>query len=901
MISLFKRFFISSQQDFSREIGHINALEDEIRALSNEDITVRSNNLRKEIQNGKSTDECLPEAFALVREAARRTLGQRHFDVQLMGGIALHQGVIAEMATGEGKTLAATAPVYLNALSGMGVHVVTVNEYLSKRDAVWMGQIYHLLGMRVACLVHEGARAYDSEYSIDENVGALLDNERDATGSFRVQEEFLRPITRREAYQADIIYGTNHEFGFDYLRDNLAPSLDQQVQLRRPEGVGVPIKALGQVQNNLHYAIIDEVDSILIDEARTPLIISAPDTQSSEYYKVFARAVRSLIKDEDYEVDEKLRSVSILEDGIEKIEHMLGIRDLYSMENLRLVHFLEESLKAHALFRMDKEYVVKDGEIVIVDEFTGRLMHGRRYSGGLHQAIEAKEGIAVREESRTYAKISIQNYFRLYKKLAGMTGTAQTSAEEFHTVYGLDVITIPSNRPNQRTDMSDTVYKTADMKYRMVAEGVRQRHERGQPVLVGTASIEKNEVISGYLNEAGVPHEILNAKNNEREGAIIAQAGRRGAVTVATNMAGRGVDIVLGGNPLNIEEAKAIKTLGGLHVVGTDRHDARRIDDQLRGRTGRQGDPGSSQFFLSLEDDLLRIFGGGRVSKLMTTLNVPEDTPIDSKIISRVIRQAQAKVEGFNFDSRKHMLEYDDVLNKQRTAIYGRRQEIISTIQREDILRILSDIFSNALERNLEVLFQEELTKERLETFAHAVREAKIIENTEEFIAQADVSSREGGSVREKSQQKLNNFLATKIREKTGEAVADPHIRAKIISSLDMLWMGHLENIDALAESVRIRAYGQHDPLVEYRRESRRLFQDLLVNFEDWVFFNLLRIVSTETVGASTEAPAREKLVPKAPLPTGAKKVGRNDACPCGAKKSNGTPVKYKHCHGKNA
>ncbi|MBI1960647.1 MAG: preprotein translocase subunit SecA [Candidatus Liptonbacteria bacterium] len=870
-IFLFLKRLISPGVDFSSETAQINALEETMRTEPDEQLRSRSRALRDAVQSGKPLDECLPEAFALVREAARRTLGQRHFDVQLMGGIALHRGAIAEMGTGEGKTLAATAPVYLNALAG-GVHIVTVNEYLAKRDAVWMGQIYDFLGLKVACLIHDGALLYDSAYRVAPDAQALMDKERDTTGSFLVQEEFLRPITRREAYQADVTYGTNHEFGFDYLRDNLVQALEHQVQ------------------GKLNYAIIDEVDSILIDEARTPLIISAPDVQSSEYYKTFARVARNLLKDEDYQVDEKLRTVSILETGIEKVEKMIGIRDLYGPENLRLVHYLEESLRAQALFRRDKDYVVKNGEIIIVDEFTGRLMVGRRYSGGLHQAIEAKEGVIVREESRTYAKISIQNYFRLYKKLGGMTGTAQTSAEEFHTVYNLDVVTIPPNRPNMRADASDIVYKTADMKYRKVAEEVKRCHDEGRPVLVGTSSITKNEIVSQYLQQIGVPHEVLNAKQNDREGAIIAQAGRLKAVTVATNMAGRGVDIILGGNPPDAKEAKNVRDLGGLYVLGTERHDARRIDNQLRGRAGRQGDPGMSKFFLSLEDDLMRIFGGERVKGMMDTLNIPDDMPIESGLVARVIRQAQEKVEGFNFDARKHLLEYDDVLNKQRIAIYKKRQEIISAIAKEDAERILAAIFHGAFKRNLSMLLAGNGNEENWKAFSHALAEAKIIGDTGAFD---EVMSQYGRNSEEVLREKINDVVLPGIRQGVERAISDPTIRAKIIAALDMLWMGHLEDIEALTESVRIRAYGQHDPLVEYRRESRRLYQGLLANFEDWLFFNLLRIVSTESTAASSAAS-----VASTPLPAGTKKVGRNDPCPCGATHPDGRPKKYKHCHG---
>ena len=768
---------------FKERVEEINVLEKEVGALSDNALKEASLDLQKKAQSGILLDDLLPRAFALAREAAKRTLGQRHFDVQLMGGIVLHEGKIAEMATGEGKTLASTAPIYLNALSGKGAHVITVNEYLAKRDAVWMGQIYHLLGMKVACLVHEGALSYDPAY-ISKDEEKMVDKERDITGSFSVQQEYLKPISRKEAYEADITYGTNHEFGFDYLRDNLVRSKDQQVQVK-----------------SRNYAIVDEIDSILIDEARTPLIISAPDTESSDYYRVFSKIVSTLLPDEDYIVDEKFRSAQINDSGINKVEKALKIDNIYSPEHIRLTHYLEESLKAHALFKRDKDYVSQNNEIIIVDQNTGRLMLGRRYSGGLHQAIEAKDGVKIQQESRTYAQITIQNYFRLYKKLAGMTGTAQTSAEEFDKVYGLNVVTIPTNKPIIRKDMPDVVYKTTDAKYKAIAKDIKEMQQKGQPVLIGTISIENNEILSRYLNSVGVRHEILNAKNHEREGAIIAQAGRAGAVTVATNMAGRGVDIVLGGNPPNIMESERIKGFGGLHVIGTERHDARRIDNQLRGRSGRQGDPGSSQFYLSLEDDLMRIFGGERISSLMGSLDIPEDTPIESGIVSRAVGQAQAKVEGFNFDARKHLLEYDDILNKQRLAVYEKRQKLL-------------------------------------------------------------------------------------------ESGANP----QILMALDAFWMNHLEEMESLRESVRLRAYGQHDPLAEYRRESYGLFRQLLADFDKWINENKQKLeeleIGNKELGIRNKGGENKSVILNSKFIIQGK-VGRNDPCPCGSGK------KYKKCHGK--
>ena len=838
-----------------REINLVNDEEAELLKLADDKLKGESLTLKERARAGESLDKLLVKGFALVREASRRTLGQRHFDVQLWGGMVLHQGIIAEMLTGEGKTLAATLPAYLNALAGEGVHIHTVNDYLAKRDTVWMGQIYHFLGLKVACLVHDGAFIYDPEWRLTEEDRKKIDEERDATGSFLVKEEFLRPVTRREAYRADITYGTNHEFGFDYLRDNLTSSVEAQVQ--RP----------------LNYAIIDEVDSILIDEARTPLIISVADRDSSNFYKVFAAAVKRLTKEEDYLVDEKLRSVEITEAGIDKVEGMAGIKNLYAVENLRLAHYLEACLKAQALYERDRDYVVREGEVIIVDQFTGRLMFGRRYSAGLHQAIEAKEGVAVKEESRTFAQITIQNYFRLYKKLAGMTGTAQTSAEEFHKVYNLEVVSVPPNRPMIRENLPDVIYKDLEAKYRMIAEEVKERHEKGQPVLVGSVSIEKNEILSQVFRKAGISHEVLNAKNHEREGAIIAQAGRLGAVTVATNMAGRGVDIILGGNPPNPEEARKIKELGGLHVLGTERHEARRIDNQLRGRSGRQGDQGSSRFFLSLEDDLLRIFGGERIKNFMERFDLPEDQPIENKLVTKAISQAQTRVEGFNFDSREHLLEYDDVLNKQRLVFYSRRQKILeatSPLNKEVIHQILEE----SIEKQLGRMEEAHLDGEEL---AKLLSGAELIEPEEKLNF---------SELEERAEERIKNFGENLIRA----------VGHQVLGLLDFLWMNHLEDIEALRESVRIRAYGQRDPLVEYRRESRILFDQMQVNFEEWIFSNLFRI---EKRFKEAPTPNKDLAVPQqgSSLGVGVKKVGRNDPCPCGAINPNtGKVYKYKHC-----
>jgi preprotein translocase subunit SecA len=801
----------------AKEITEINALEIEMQALTEEGLQEASKLLQQKARNGEPLNELLPRAFALVRETARHTLHQRHFDAQIMGGLVLHQGKIAEMRTGEGKTLAATLPAYLNALSGKGVHVVTVNEYLAKRDTVWMGQIYDMLGLTTACLVHNSAFMYDPQYKREHlhKTNHERDEERDTLGSFRVEESYLRPISRREAYEADITYGTNHEFGFDYLRDNLAHDKENQVQSRG-----------GQV-NAHNYAIIDEVDSILIDEARTPLIISAPDAASSEFYQTFARVVARLEKEKDYSVDEKLRSVDITNEGITAVEKALNVSNLYAPEHLRLTHYLQESLRAKELFLKDRDYVTKDGKIIIVDQFTGRLMQGRRYSGGLHQAIEAKEGVHVEQESRTYASISIQNYFRMYNKLSGMTGTAETSAEEFDKVYNLEVETIPTNKPMIRKDDSDLIYKTKEAKYNAIIEDIKKRQEKRQPVLVGTVSIEKNEELSHHLTQSGIKHEVLNAKNNEREGAIIAQAGKPGAVTIATNMAGRGVDIILGGNPPEEEDADIVRANGGLHVIGTERHESRRIDNQLRGRAGRQGDPGSSQFFLSLEDDLMRIFGGDRIHGLMETLKMPDNMPIQTKMINRAIGQAQTKVEGRNFDARKHLLDFDDVLNKQRKAIYTKRQNILSQ-------KKVTVITSSTRPESGENVLNE--TEQREE----------IVQLSEQMLP-------------------------------------------LVLGAFDMVWMHHLENMEALQESVRLRAYGQHDPLVEYRRESKMLFEQVRYDFNQWMQENKSRL--EELVEHRNEHIHKHHVLKRQTINTH-KKIGRNDPCPCGSGK------KYKRCHG---
>lgn len=861
MLGFIKKFFTKkSLAPLEAIVLRINEKEKEIAALSNEQILAASLALKEALRGKEQDDEDdIVAAFALAREAAKRTLGQRPYDVQLLGGLVLARGGVSEMSTGEGKTLAAVAPAYYMALKGRGMHVVTVNEYLARRDAVWMGQIYKALGLSVSCLVPNGAFSYDPDFHIPEEAPAMIDAERDTTGSYLVQQEYLRPVSRRAAYAADITYGTNHEFGFDYLRDNLAYGFDQQVQ------------------RGHQYAIIDEVDSILIDEARTPLIVSAPDAQSSESYKAFARIVAHLQEEEDYTVDEKLKNVSITESGIAKAEKASGVANLYATENLRLVHYLEESLKAKALFKRDRDYVVKEGEIVIVDEFTGRMLHGRRYNGGLHQAIEAKEGVAVKEESKTYAKISIQNYFRMYSRISGMTGTAQTSAEEFFKTYNLEVYSIPTHRPKVRKDVADLIYKDSDAKTDAIIKEVGKRIKAGQPVLIGTTSIAKNELISDKLKRAGIAHEVLNAKNNEREGAIIAQAGRPGAVTVATNMAGRGVDIILGGNPPKKEEAARVREAGGLCVIGTERHEARRIDNQLRGRAGRQGDPGESMFFMSLEDDLLRIFGGERIKTLMERFNMPPDEPIQVGFVAKAVEEAQAKVEGAAFDMRKHLLEYDDVLNKQRSAVYTKRQKILTCMTPSDVAALVEEAAYGALERNWR-------EKEKISG------EGPTDEMIKELLLGAAVLLPE-----EEMPQDVRDpeDLRKVIVGASSRASADPQTLFRMLSVLDMLWMNHLDDLEALSESVNLRAYGQRDPLVEYKREANMLYKNFWANFNEWVFVNIFKMAAISG-GADIAVSAPAITVPAQSAPQGEYGgTGRNDPCPCGSGK------KYKKCHGK--
>jgi len=803
-------------------VHRINALESHFLPLSEDELKQKTAELKARLKKGETLDDILPEAFALVREVAKRVLKQRHFDVQLIGGAVMHRGGIAEMKTGEGKTLVATLPAYLNALTEKGVHVVTVNDYLARRDAVWMGQIYHALGLAVGCVNHESSYLYDPNHGTPGTTENNLDKERDILGSFKVVHEFLRPCSRREAYEADITYGTNNEFGFDYLRDNLEYDLSKVRQ------------------REFNYAIVDEVDSILIDEARTPLIISAPYEEAENLYRTFATVARQMKRDDDFEVDEKLKAITITDKGVDKAESLLGVKNIYTDQGVKLVHHLENAIKAKALFERDVDYVVKDGEVVIVDHFTGRLQPGRRWSGGLHQAIEAKEGVKIQQESRTFASITFQNYFRMYGKLSGMTGTALTSQEEFFRVYGLNTVAIPTNKPSARIDRNDLIFQNEKGKLQAIAGKVKELNQKGQPVLIGTISIEKNEIISEYLKRSGVPHEVLNAKNHEREGEIIAQAGKRGAVTIATNMAGRGVDIKLGGNPSTSESSQEVKNLGGLFVLGTERHEARRIDNQLRGRSGRQGDPGETQFFVSLEDSLMRVFAKDTVKKLMGRMGIAEDEPIENRLITRSLETAQTKIEGYNFDARKHVLQYDDVLNFQRKIIYDRRRKILAGE------RMAVDDFLNSL--------------------------------TE--------AAQEAGKLVEEKKKEL------------GEESFYQSVRATILQGIDFLWVDHLEAMDYLRSSVNLRAYGQRDPLVEYKKEGLRMFKEMEQTLKEQVF-QILSALNAKTAVAAQPSVAptitlTDSSSAKAGSPVsssvGKDKVGRNDPCPCGSGK------KYKKC-----
>ena len=793
----FDRLFNGSNEKEIKKIRkiveqQINPLEDGLKKLSDSSLANKTNEFKARLAKGETLDDILPEAFAVIREASRRVLGMRHFDTQLIGGIILHRGNIAEMCTGEGKTLVATAPVYLNALEGKGVHVITVNDYLAKRDSEWMGQVYKFLGLSVGLIIHD----------LDFN-------------------------QRKIAYNSDITYGTNNEFGFDYLRDNMVTSLDQMVQ--RP----------------LHYCLIDEVDSILIDEARTPLIISGPGQKSTDAYYTVAKLVPQLKKEEDYTIDEKQKTVAPTEAGVAKMEKLLHVENLYDAENLELNHLFVQALRAQTMMTRDKDYVVKDGEVVIVDEFTGRLMYGRRYSDGLHQAIEAKEGLEVQRESQTLATITFQNYFRMYDKLAGMTGTAKTEEQEFIKIYGLPVLQVPTNKPIQRKDLPDVIFKNKRGKYKAVVREVERRHATGQPMLIGTTSIEQSEELSHMLNQANIPHSVLNAKYHEREAAIVALAGQKGAVTIATNMAGRGTDISLG---------EGVAELGGLAIIGTERHESRRIDNQLRGRAGRQGDPGSSQFFLSLEDDLLRIFGGDNIKSFMEKMGLEEDEPINSRMVSNAIQKAQKRVEARNFDIRKYVLEYDDVMNQQRKVVYDQRRKIL---EGEDMKDQILSMVDNIIEKGMETYADPKLYPEEWD-FAGLLKYAEKY-----FLAPGDLKLEE---IEDMSREEVEDKLKTMAHETYNareESIGSPMMRelekAVMLKVVDSKWMEHLDDMDMLKEGISLRSYGQRNPIVEYKVEAFDIFEEMQQAMMETIILYLyhiqIRFTTDPEEGAHLEKP----------------------------------------------
>ena len=919
-------------------VEEINGLEKKYKAMSDEELRGQTLEFRKRLGlgnaentipsapfvKGELLDKILPLSFAVVREAAKRVLGQRHYDVQLMGGLVLHRGQISEMRTGEGKTLVATLPAYLNALAGRGVHVITVNDYLAKRDAAWMGKVYDFLGLSVGCITHEQAFVYANE-----------------------ADDKLKEAPRKDAYNCDILYGTNNEFGFDYLRDNMVPDL------------------ASMAQRGLNYAIVDEVDSILIDEARTPLIISAPAEESTEKYYKFADLVERLVENEDYNVDEKMRAATLTEAGMAKMEAWLGVDNIYTSAGLGDAHHIEQALKARVLFKRDRDYVVKEGEVIIVDEFTGRLMFGRRYSEGLHQAIEAKERVNIQRESLTLATVTFQNYFRMYKKLSGMTGTAVTEAEEFAKIYKLETVVIPPNRPMIRKDLNDLVYRSEMGKFQAVVAEVKRRHLTGQPILVGTISIEKNELLGEMLEREGISPQILNAKHHEKEAQIISQAGRLGAVTIATNMAGRGVDIILGGNPVDITEQKKVLQAGGLHIIGTERHEARRIDNQLRGRAGRQGDPGSSQFYVSMEDDLMRIFGGDRMKNLMATLKVPEDLPIENGLVSRSIESAQTKVEGNNFDIRKHLVEYDDVINKHRETIYRKRREILELAEDKTVIarseatrqspvssdepgiaslppvarndkKGLSDIILQMIDNEIDqvVIFHTAAEntrdwniKEIFQVTSTIFKvEPKLKEDLAAFLQDGDKLDKV--KIRTKICEHLMVLVKTdyeKISKLAGQAGINWQQveKAVLLRSIDMLWVEHLEAMDHMRAGIGLRGYGQRDPLIEYKKEAYILYNELNNLIQKQVVYSIFKVADLGNFAAPVlkmgprkySAPAKEMekgssqfagfkkagaektatvdLVHEKVKDASGQKVGRNDPCPCGSGK------KFKKCCGK--
>jgi preprotein translocase subunit SecA len=849
----------------AEEIGE---LEPELEGLPDEALRARADELRRRAQDGEDLDDLLVESFALTREASRRTTELRHFDVQLVGGIVLHQGKIAEMKTGEGKTLVASLPLVLNGLPGRGVHLVTVNDYLARRDAGWMGPLYDLLGLTVGIVVGDpnlpdGSFVFDPEYLDETHPDPRL--------------QHLRPAARAEAYQADITYGTNNQFGFDYLRDNMA--IDQAQR----------------VQRGLNYAIVDEVDSILVDEARTPLIISGQGEESTDKYYEYSRYASRLEKDVDYIVEEKYKSASLTEDGIAKMQRMAGVKNIYDLEHVVEAHQINQALKARALFHRDTHYLVRDGEAIIIDEFTGRTMQGRRWSDGLHQAVEAKEGLKVQQEMKTLATITLQNYFRLYGKLAGMTGTALTEAEEFHKIYGLEVVEIPTHRPMRRDDNPDVIYKTEQSKFQAVIDEIVDMHKAGRPVLVGTVSVEKSERLARMLEKRGVPHNVLNAKQHEREAAIVAEAGRPGAVTIATNMAGRGTDIVLGGG---------VAGSGGLHIIGTERHESRRIDNQLRGRAGRQGDPGSSRFFISLEDDLMRIFGpaADRIGSLMERLEVE---PIEHKWVARSIENAQKKVEGMNFDTRKHVVEYDDVMNKQREIIYGERQKVLEGAEtRANIQEYIHNLIERGVEGHCEGRHPENWDLEGL--LGYLSHYFPIAPGT--TVPESELRGGKQGLTEFLYQAALRAYAAKE--EQLGEEDLRRSVeRFVMLRTIDQKWIDYLTQMEHFREGINLRAYGQRDPLVEYKNEAFEMFNELTEAIQADVVANMFRVQVMPQEPPPQPTSVLDGRGPNSGRPNGGRpgaaaqpsgvgaaaagKIGRNDPCWCGSGK------KFKRCHGR--
>ena len=860
MLGLLKSLLDGNERDVRRlrkVVDRVNACEPKMQALSHDELRAQTEAFRARLAKGETLDDLLPEAFAAVREASKRTLKLRHYDVQMIGGIVLHQGRISEMKTGEGKTLVATSPVYLNALSGRGVHVVTVNDYLAKRDARWMAPIYHLLGLSVGIINHDTAYLYDPAVEIEDD-----------------SLNRLRPVHRAEAYRADITYGTNNEFGFDYLRDNMVMALEHRVQ------------------RELNYAIVDEVDSILIDEARTPLIISGRGTKSTDLYERFARVSRELRKDVHYSVEEKAKSAPLTEEGVARVEQLLGIENLFDPEHMELAHHMNNALRAKECYRNEIEYVIKDGEIVIVDEFTGRLMFGRRYSDGLHQAIEAKEGVKVRQEDQTLATITFQNYFKLYSKLAGMTGTAVTEEREFREIYNLDVVVIPTNVAVVREDLSDLVYKDEECKFRAVVADIEERHAKGQPILVGTRSIEKSEYLSLVLKRKGVPHNVLNAKYHEKEAHIIAQAGRVGAVTIATNMAGRGVDIKLGGDPQDPAEESKVKSLGGLYILGTERHESRRIDNQLRGRSGRQGDPGASRFYCGLDDELMRLFGSDRIKGWMERLGVEDDIPIEHSWITKGIENAQRKVEGHHFDIRKNVLQYDDTMNEQRRIIYEERNRILRGEElKPHILGFVREIVDDLLG---EFASGEVASSDwDLEGLANALNE--------QF---APSSPFKAGDLQGSRLPQLRDAILTSVEgeyqakeDRLGAELMRELEKVALLRTLDEKWIEHLGNIDMLREGIGLRGYGQKDPRIEFIREAFEEFEGLKRRIRDDTVQFLYRVEvrmgehieqreTMQVTRTNRDDSGRGTTVKRV-----GSKMGRNDPCWCGSGK------KWKKCH----